>query len=119
MELSVLFGNPGVQYIAGTHHGQSIETIGEALSFEHHSQLVDLGDLLLCEVTWVAILSLCGLDREVIVVVLGVGVHRGGGGRYGGGSRARVGEETQRGGGIAKRKVGVMLVMMRCEGPAG
>jgi hypothetical protein len=54
---------------------QCVQSLGAALGFEHHAELVKLGNLVLCEVTRMAILLLRTLDREIIVVVLGVQIH--------------------------------------------
>jgi hypothetical protein len=54
---------------------QCVQSLGATLGLEHHAELVKLGNLLLCEVTSVAVLLLRALDREIIVVVLGVQIH--------------------------------------------
>ena len=61
-----------------TYQSQRVETFREALSLEHHAQLVHLSNLGLGKVTGVAILRLLGLVGEVVVVVFGVDIHGGG-----------------------------------------
>jgi hypothetical protein len=58
-----------------SYQSQGVQSVGAALGLEHHAELVQLGDLILCEVAGVAILLLRALDREIIAVVLGVQIH--------------------------------------------
>jgi hypothetical protein len=58
-----------------SYQSQCVQSLGATLGLEHHAELVKLGNLLLCEVTSVAVLLLRALDREIIVVVLGVQIH--------------------------------------------
>jgi hypothetical protein len=58
-----------------SYQSQGVQSLGAALGFEHHAELVELGNLILREVTSMAILLLRTLDREIIVVVLGVQIH--------------------------------------------
>lgn len=60
-----------------SYQSQSVQSIRVALRLKHHAQLVNHGNLLLGQVSRVAILRLSSVSREVIVIVLGVDIHGG------------------------------------------
>lgn len=58
-----------------SYQSQGVQSLSAALGLEHHAKLVKLGNLILREVARMAVLLLRTLDREIIVVVLGVQIH--------------------------------------------
>ena len=79
------------------YQSQGVETGSEALGLEEHAQLVDLGNLLLGQVASEARGGVDGLEREVIVVALGVEIHGGGvGGNDVQGRRGARGEQKKK-----------------------